>query len=449
MIFRGPLLKVSFFIAGTAVSGGLFLWSLGRADLRLAPVTFFLVWLLFVWLLFSAVYKVLGYFELFRKIIEKGDKPVPLAGRDRITRSINLATGMVENLVSRARVEKEEQYRLIQALVEQAGVGLLVCDQEGRVVLVNRSFLDIVSLEKLNHIDKLVKLQPSFAPYLSATPDHRAGDIRISGTGSLHMVSFRITAILLGRDRFRIISASDISDELAREEMAAWKKMIRVIAHELMNSITPMKTLAFAMHSSFSPEGKNMEAGRVDQELVDNVVDGLDAIRSRSEALMSMVDSFRKLYKIPVPEPEPVELSIFIKRFRLLSETFINDREIVFSVQHPERVVVFTDALLLEQVLTNLIRNAAEALDGVERGYIKLKCYTDEGSLFFEIRDNGKGIPEEYREMIFTPFFTTKDRGSGVGLSVSRLIMQSLGGNLVCCPSPDEGSVFLISLPLK
>ncbi len=449
MIFKSPLLKVSFFIAGTAVSGGLFLWSMGRADLRLAPVTFFLVWLMFVWLLFSAVYKVLGYFELFRKIIERGEKPVPLAGRDRITRSINLATGMVENLVSRARVEKEEQYRLIQAIVEQAGVGLLVCDQEGRVLLVNRSFLDIVSLDKLNHVDKLTDLQPSFAPYLSATPDHRAGDIRISGTGSMHMVSFRISAILLGRDRLRIISASDISEELAREEMAAWKRMIRVIAHELMNSITPMKTLAFAMHTSFSPEGKNLEAGRVDQELIDNLVDGLDAIRNRSEALMSMVDSFRKLYKIPVPVPEPVELSGLIKRFRLLSETFINDREIDISVQHPKGVMVITDSMLLEQVLTNLVRNAAEAMDGVGKGYITLKCYTDEGTLFFEIGDNGKGIPEEYREMIFTPFFTTKEKGSGVGLSVSRLIMQSLGGNLAYRPSRSEGSVFLVSLPLQ
>jgi signal transduction histidine kinase len=251
------------------------------------------------------------------------------------------------------------------------------------------------------------------------------------------------------RDRLiTLVSMQNIESELAEHEMAAWQKLIRVLTHEIMNSVTPIASLASTANDLITKSDKTQADDTLELggETKGDIRDALATIEKRSEGLLHFINAYRDLTRIPKPEFEIFPVSELLSRVIQLMKDQIskNDVELITEIE-PEGLELTADSELIEQVLINLILNAIQALKGSANGQIRLRSFLDKrGWVAIVVADNGPGIKDDFREKIFTPFFTTKKDGSGIGLSLSRQIMRLHRGNISMHSIPNEITSFTL-----
>lgn len=223
--------------------------------------------------------------------------------------------------------------------------------------------------------------------------------------------------------------------------MESWIRLIRVMTHEIMNSIAPVTSLTETLLFAFKASGKEPKVSAED------TIEALETIHTTAKGLISFVESYRKFTGIPQPNKQAVALLPLIETVLKLSQESLEEKKIqVALLPFDEQFAVYADESQIKQVLVNLIKNAIEALPGGGSGQLQIRCSVADGRLRLDIANNGQPIPEEIVPHIFVPFFTTKDSGSGIGLSVSRYIMRLHGGNLKHYTSEDRRTVFSMSL---
>jgi len=224
-----------------------------------------------------------------------------------------------------------------------------------------------------------------------------------------------------------------VQEQLEEKEMEAWQNLIRVLTHEIMNSVTPIASLASTVNDLLT-ESPNQEKPieRIDTEIISDVRGALQTIEKRSHGLLNFVDAYRNLTRIPRPNLQIVSLSEFFSRLKKLMHSQITEGSIDLQVHiEPDNLQLAADPELIEQVLINLLLNAIEAVAKQPNPVIKIFAKLDDkGRITIQVIDNGTGISEEIAEKIFIPFFTTKKKGSGIGLSLSRQIMRMHRGSL-------------------
>jgi nitrogen fixation/metabolism regulation signal transduction histidine kinase len=226
--------------------------------------------------------------------------------------------------------------------------------------------------------------------------------------------------------KYTLVSFQNIETELEEKEMEAWQRLIRVLTHEIMNSITPISSLAGTVNTILTNNSK------FDESVVEDIKSAITTIRRRSEGLIHFVDNYRSLTKVPKPDFKIFQIKELFKNIEKLMLPELKEKGIKFyySVE-PETLELTADSEQIEQVIINLIMNSVFAIDGEKYPGITLSASLDEkGKVLIKVIDNGPGIPEEAVDKIFIPFFSTKKNGSGVGLSLSRQIMRSHGGNI-------------------
>jgi signal transduction histidine kinase len=234
-----------------------------------------------------------------------------------------------------------------------------------------------------------------------------------------------------------VISIHDIRHELDAKELESWQKLIRVLTHEIMNSITPITSLSETLLKYYIPGGYTA-GGTVDEKTIANTVKGLKVINERGVGLIRFVESYRKLTRLSKPVLKPVALKGLIEHLLVLLENEPDFHRIHFLVEiDPVDASIDVDEAQMSQVFINLIKNAMQAVEGVDSPKIVISAnYTESGLFEVNIVDNGPGISPEVMEQIFVPFFTTKESGSGIGLSLSRQIMKNHGGSIEATSSP-------------
>ena len=242
---------------------------------------------------------------------------------------------------------------------------------------------------------------------------------------------------------YKLISFQNIQKELEEKELDAWQKLIRILTHEIMNSVTPITSLASSINSLIADNSKTL-----DEEEMEDIRDGIYAIQKRGEGLLHFTETYRSLTKIPPPKFQLVEAQPLLERLHILFKPVLKKYGVQLNLKLPSNMVVFiADVELIEQVIINLLKNAIEAAREVTNPTIEIRATkTNEGKTFIEIQDNGKGIPQEVLDKIFVPFFTTKKEGSGIGLSLSRQIMRLHKGNIDVNSVIGKGTVFTLSL---
>jgi signal transduction histidine kinase len=223
-------------------------------------------------------------------------------------------------------------------------------------------------------------------------------------------------------------------------------RLIRVLMHEIMNSITPITSLSESLAEIFSSEGKPVTPDRITEKTISTTLNGLNVIREQGKGLKSFVDSYRRLTRLPEPEKKTFRIVDLFNRVQLLYESLENSSRIKLttSLQDPE-FEIFADQNLISQVLVNLVKNALEANEENPGGNIMISASEGSGNTWICVADNGPGIPPDIIDEIFVPFFTTRKNGSGIGLSVSRQIMKAHGGNLTVNSVPGQETVFCLS----
>ena len=318
--------------------------------------------------------------------------------------------------------------------------GIVALDERGFVTQNNQVALKLLGLEIFTHVNQLERVSPALK--LLVTEIRPGESRRVTFTNERGSVQLLVSAsrILLRDKPITLLVMNDIENELDEKEIDSWVRLIRVLSHEIMNSIAPVTSLSdtlLSMHSD--PE-------IAPDDLKRNTENGLKVISETGKGLISFVESYRKFTRIPRPERELINLNEFIQRAVILSSTEPNFPEVTIDICiEPGDLKVFADPNLMGQVLLNLMKNAFYALRGREDARITLSAeHGPTGKVLIRVRDNGPGIPPEIMNEIFVPFFTTKEEGSGIGLSVSRQIMRMHGGNLKASSIEGKETVFTI-----
>jgi signal transduction histidine kinase len=239
-----------------------------------------------------------------------------------------------------------------------------------------------------------------------------------------------------------LLSIQDINEQLNEKELDSWLKLIRVLTHEIMNSIAPVTSLSENLKSYFVNEGETINPQEINDKIIRNTVKGLEVIEQQGKSLISFVESYRKLTRLPKPEMNTLNVKKTIENAVILNKSFWPEIPITLQIRNPE-LTILGDDKMITQVLVNLLKNAAEALSNTEEGKIRISVdRNSQNRVEIKITDNGPGISPELMDEIFVPFFTTRDNGSGIGLSLSRQIMRLHGGKLNACSVPGKETVF-------
>lgn len=232
----------------------------------------------------------------------------------------------------------------------------------------------------------------------------------------------------------RLVSLQAIAGELDAVQVGAWHAMTRVLAHEMMNALTPVASLAESL------------ARMVGGDARADVTGAADTIARQSRHLMDFVERYRAIVDLPAPDLQPLDLPTFLADIGALAAAQLSARGVAFSASPPPAASARADGGLLRQALLNLLRNAGDAVAGAG-GAVQLACVEEGGTLRFEVSDDGPGVAPGRMEEIFVPFFTTRDGGAGIGLALARQIALAHGGRLTAAANPTRGMTFALSIP--
>lgn len=358
------------------------------------------------------------------------------------------AYGEVLAEFKRVRGEKEEHFHYLQTVVHHIGIALISFRGDGSVVLVNTAAKRLLGQGQLRNIRDMEAWSPAFVQQLMTLESGERVILRVSQEDLDLQLAVFATRLRLKGQVHTLVSLQDIKNELEEKEMDAWQKLTRVLTHEIMNSTAPIASLAATASGMLRRTGQiavNQENG-TETRLLSDTRDALEAIERRSEALMHFVESYRSFSKIPKPVFRVVIIQDVLKDVYSLFRYQAQEHNITINVQiDPLDLELTADPELVEQILINLFLNAMDALSGQPKAQISLLGKLDRlGRPIIQVVDNGPGIPDDLQERVFIPFFTTKNDGSGIGLSLSRQIMRLHGGSLNVRSVPNQETIFTL-----
>lgn len=321
----------------------------------------------------------------------------PEGGRLEDDHLLNASLNRVKDILRHARDEQKEREKYFELIIDSVDTGILVLDDSRGIVLrCNKAALRLLGRDAVTHISQV---------------EDRLGSLSVR----------EAYTTLKGR-RVKILAMSDIKGELANQEIDSWVKLIRVLTHEIMNTITPIVSLSDTMLKQ-AGDGRREE---------------LEVINRTSRELIRFVENYRKFTHVPKPVPQLFYVKSFIERMARLAAPLMKPGCTVSIGVEPADLLVYADEGLLGRVLSNLLKNAAEAM--AEGGHVSVKAYTGEDdAVIIDVTDDGQPIPDDVAAHIFIPFFTTKKDGSGIGLSISRQIMRVSNGSIQLVQDKEKG----------
>jgi signal transduction histidine kinase len=348
--------------------------------------------------------------------------------------------------LSLIKSEKEQEYNFFSAIFNHADVGLMVYDGNGDVQLINRAAQQLLGVRGLSNIDsiRLPEISGSGFPF-RIRPGERAL-LKIQRNADTVLLSVRSRQINMPGRELTLLSLQNIKQELEMSEVESWQKLIRVFIHEIMNSVSPITITAAGIIQMLEKSGSEEVVNNKD--LTGNILSGLHAIRKRSKGMAAFMDSYRQLTRIPTPDFTWITVSNLFDSIERLMQDEFQKKGIDFRMKFaPRDIKVWADEKLIEQVLINLLRNAVDALTGSLNPLIEMTSVSQHNHVVITVHDNGPGMDAHTLENIFIPFFTTKTEGSGIGLSISRQIMNLHKGSITV-QSKKGNTIFQLYFPV-
>lgn len=356
-----------------------------------------------------------------------------------------LQNSMIEIIQSyqEVKIEKEAQYQFLQLLVSQIQVGIISLLDEN-IILINPVAEKILGIKNVKNWMLLENLNPKVAEELKHDGKKL---VEIKTNEGTKIFATEISTILMIDKHYKLITMQDINSEIEQKEIEAWHKLIRILTHEIMNSVTPISSLSETMQSMLiDKNGRPKPMHEIRDETVADILFSLNTIQKRSESLLDFVENYRKLTRVPKPDIQQVQLKPWLASLEKLMQEELTRESISLKVEGSDEIQVLNlDPKLMEQVMINLLRNSIHALENRMDKRIEIKYYNDESATIIEVSDNGKGISEKELKDIFIPFFSTKKEGSGIGLSLSKQIMSLHGGRIRVRSKINEGTSFYLA----
>lgn len=358
-------------------------------------------------------------------------------------KALNKILNRTKQILQNTRIEIQQKEKYYELILNSINSGMIALNSKGFVTQSNRFALKLLGLDIFTHTSQLKRVSQNLQQTIE---EIRSGETRrvtyTNERGSVQLL-INATSIIINGENITLLVINDIENEMDEKEIDSWIRLIRVLAHEIMNSIAPITSLSDTLLSIH----KDKKPDTTPEQIKQNTINGLQVISETGKGLISFIDSYRKFTRIPKPEREYVDLNEFIHRMIILCsmEPHFGSITIQTSIR-PENAKLFADPNLLGQVVLNIMKNAIQAMKNRPGSILRVSVEQIPGSTFIKITDNGPGIPSEILNEIFVPFFTTKEEGTGIGLSIARQIMRTHGGNIKVSSVSEKETTFMLSL---
>lgn len=357
-------------------------------------------------------------------------------------KDLNIAFNEVLEAFRKARSEKEEHWQYLNTVVQQVRTGIISFDMDGKVELINMNARRFLNVQRLENMEELLEVNPKLYKAIFDTEPGKSNLYK--GSNELYL-TIQATLMRVRGTTVKLVTLQNIQPEMQRQEVDAWQNLTRVLRHEIMNSITPISSLTSTLKEILDHDLVKIEDRyELKEEGAEDLKEGLSTIENRSRGLIKFIDAYREYTSVPLPKIKTVLLKDLIDKIAQLMKPEFKKNNIKFEYNcSSEYLTIQADQELIEHVVINLIKNAIEAVGETANPVIQLKAYYD-AAVKIDVMDNGPGIIREALESIFVPFYTTKRTGSGIGLSLSRQIMQMHHGTLTVESEPDVSTVFTL-----
>jgi two-component system nitrogen regulation sensor histidine kinase NtrY len=361
---------------------------------------------------------------------------------------LNAAFNDVMKDFQQVRSEREEHFHYLQSIVQSIDVSILAYQRDGTVEMINPAAKKLFQVNNLRNINMLRPLSDKLADTLLSINPGENKLVKVQDEEDILQLAIFATEFKV-KDKVILLSTiKNIQNVLEEQETAAWQKLIRVLTHEIMNSIAPISSLSSTIETMVRPyTAGEKDVPELDLSTMQEIQGALQTINKRSTGLMNFVETYRSLTKIPEPNFSVVRMQELIQHVHTLMKKEAQKKNITLSCSvEPGTIEVQIDEQMIEQVLINLIKNSLQALGGSKDGRIQIRgFYNKRGRPTIQVIDNGQGILDDVIDKIFIPFFTTKRSGSGIGLSLSRQILRLHGGTITAKSTPNEETIFTMT----
>lgn len=341
------------------------------------------------------------------------------------------------------QLEQDAMFQLIKTILQQVPVGVIVLKDDNttpdqaEISFFNEAAAALLKVPAYKYWHRLKQHLPLFATEIERIEKGGKRFLELKIQDKLIQLSTEVIPINLYNTNYRIISFQNIKDEIEQKEIEAWNRLIGVISHEILNSITPISSLSDTVNTMVANKDS------LNKEELEDLKPAIQAIKRRSLGLLDFVKDYRLIAELPTPELESHSIGEILQHIQILMQPFASAKNVKLSVgQTSSKITVNVDLKLVEQALINLITNSIHALEDINNPQIEIDYRLEQNKLFIDVTDNGKGIEPELAEKIFVPFFTTRKNGSGIGLTITRNIMKMHYGNLEVSSIPHEKTIF-------
>lgn len=422
---------VTLGVLALAVTSALFILTWDREHFIVTRWSLVLVWLGELYLLLRYIKQTNRDLMLFFESVKFEDDTIHIGSKSRPDlRGIYQELNRINTQLGKKRQALETEHLYFQQTVRHAATGLLSFDDNGHIELINGATLSIFEVDALRNVKDLNKKEVGLGDRILNLEPGTPQTIAIGKSEEQIDISVHAVGLKMDNRVVKIVSVQDISAELESGELQAWQKLIRVMSHEIINSVSPITLLSSSLVKKFEAHS-DPEKAQISKKELSTYIEGLYAINRRSAGLSRFVESYKSVMKIPEITLTRVEARTIIQNIIPILEQLLGGSEIAIDIDIDESTPSFEcDESLIEQILINLVKNAQSALEETKNPSITISACHDENSVIISVTDNGHGIDSDHFENIFVPFYTTKQNGSGIGLSISRQIMKLHNGGI-------------------
>ena len=361
---------------------------------------------------------------------------------------------LIIKIFKRNKIEKEAQYKYFKYILEHVNLGIISIKKEDlfntaseeEILFLNKAACDILRQPQHKYWHRMAHQVPWLVDSIKRIAEGGKTLVDFKDDTEQKQLSLEVIPLQLLNAPYLIISFQDIKSEIEQKEIEAWHNVIRVLAHEMLNSFTPVSSLASTVKSLTEGEdGKLTTTNDLSDEDINDINMAVTTIKKRSDGLLAFVKDYRTISNVPIPQLQKINIKTFLTSIETLMKPAIEAAKISWTLAPiPANATILGDSKLLEQVCINLVNNSIHALEKSNNPSIKINCTIDMEKTLIRFTDNGKGIEDEIKNQIFIPFYTTKKHGSGIGLSLSKNIMKKHNGNLLVHSIPGEQTTFTL-----
>ncbi|EAQ99908.1 sensor histidine kinase [Maribacter sp. HTCC2170] len=347
---------------------------------------------------------------------------------EELNHSLNMLNSMIQDI----HLKKQAQEQYYQEILRQADMGVFTINPKGHILYANPTVQNLLNYYPLNHIKQLTQVDKGLYALFENIEPFENTVFELSNEREKKLLSIKCTSLSIEDSRLLLVIVHDIHKELDEKETDSWVKLIRVLTHEIMNTITPITSISESILKYFRKGDSIIPFTSFEEHEIKNTVKGLEVIKDQGKDLMSFVQSYRKFLSIPEPDKELISAHKLLEKIRLLLKSDADHTNLkIETIVDPIELELFIDEKQITQVLLNLGKNAKQSLANQENGTIRfVAAINKKGGKIIQVFDNGPGISPDLIDEIFVPFFTTKNTGTGIGLSLSKQIMRLHGGSI-------------------